>query len=83
MSKDPKSSYYDAGVIEVLDVIKEKLTPEQLKAYYLGNAIKYCLRVNNKGTADRDIEKLSNYTRFLNDLVKNQNINKKRLNPLR
>lgn len=41
MSKDVKSSYYDAGGIETLDVIKAKLTPEQYQGYLQGNAIKY------------------------------------------
>jgi len=29
MSVDPESSYYDAGEIETIDIIKAKLTPEQ------------------------------------------------------
>lgn len=41
MSKDQKRTYYDAGGIETLDVIKAKLTPEQYHGYLLGNVIKY------------------------------------------
>lgn len=67
MSRDSKSSYYDEGGIEVLDVIKAKLTPEQYKGYLLGNSIKYALRCNFKGTKDRDIEKLANYSSWLNE----------------
>jgi hypothetical protein len=62
MSQDEKSSYYDEGGIEVLDVIKAKLTPEQYEGYLLGNAIKYALRLNFKGTLVRDAEKLVNYS---------------------
>ena len=47
--RDPKSRYYDAGEIEVLDVIKAKLTPEQFKGWLLGNLIKYSCRANHKG----------------------------------
>lgn len=77
MSIDPKSTHYDAGGIEVLEVIKAKLTPEQLQGYYLGNAIKYSLRLNHKGTSIRDAEKLEFYSRFLNSLLQEskQNIN--------
>ena len=71
MSKDPKSNYYDAGGIDVLDVLKAKLTPEQLKGYFLGNTIKYSLRLNHKGTPQRDSEKLSFYSQFLNEEMKN------------
>lgn len=69
MSKDQKSSYYDEGGIEVLDVIKAKLTPEQYKGYLLGNSIKYALRANFKGTKERDIEKLANYSRWLKEVI--------------
>lgn len=67
LSKDEKSSYYDAGGIEVLDVIKAKLTPDQYIGYLLGNAIKYNLRMMHK-TPDapkRDAEKAANYSRLL------------------
>lgn len=68
MSKDDKSSYYDAGGIEVLEVIKAKLTKEQYEGYLLGNSIKYALRSNFKGTKERDVEKLANYSKWLSEL---------------
>lgn len=58
MSKDEKSNYYDAGKIETIDIIKAKLTPEQYAGYLLGNVIKYACRLNFKGDAVRDSEKL-------------------------
>jgi len=64
MSRDEKSSYYDAGGIETLDVIKAKLTPEQYEGYLLGNIIKYATRLNFKGSAERDAAKLANYSRW-------------------
>lgn len=72
MSKDPKASYYDAGGIEVLDVIKAKLTEQQWQGYLLGNIIKYSLRLNHKGTAGRDTEKLNNYAGFLKESAESQ-----------
>ena len=71
MSRDDKSTYYDAGGIETLDVIKAKLTPEQYKGYLLGNAIKYQCRMMHK-TPDapfRDAEKAANYSRWLADVL--------------
>lgn len=65
MSKDEKSSYYDAGGIEVLDVIRAKLTQEQWEGWLLGNVIKYSLRSNFKGSKERDIEKLTKYACWL------------------
>ncbi len=67
MSKDEKSSYYDAGGIETLDVIRAKLTPEQYQGYLLGNAIKYQLRMMHKtpGAPKRDAEKAANYSAWL------------------
>lgn len=69
MSKDQKSSYYDVGGIEVLDVIKAKLTPEQYSGYLLGNAIKYQLRMMHKtpGEPLRDAEKAAHYSAWLCD----------------
>lgn len=68
MSKDPKSTYYDAGGIETLDIIKAKLTSEQYKGFLLGNAIKYSCRGNFKGDPKRDAEKSAFYSeRFLSE----------------
>lgn len=69
MSKDDKSTYYDAGGIETLDIIKAKLTLEQYQGYLLGNAIKYQCRMMHK-TPDnpkRDAEKAAHYTMWLRD----------------
>lgn len=48
MAKDGKSTYYDAGGIEVVDVIRAKLTHQQYPGFLLGNAIKYQLRMMHK-----------------------------------
>ena len=67
MSRDKKSNYYDQGGIEVQDVIKAKLTPEQYEGWLLGNVIKYSLRCNWKGSKERDHEKIVNYSLWLMD----------------
>jgi len=74
MSKDPKSTYYDAGGIESLDVIKAKLTVQQFQGYCLGNALKYAQRCNYKGAMVRDVEKSINYMSWLKDsLLEDEN----------
>jgi hypothetical protein len=69
MSVDEKSSYYDAGGLEAIEVIKAKLTPDQYIGYLLGNQLKYSQRANFKGSFDRDIEKVSIYSRMLSDFL--------------
>lgn len=53
---------YTAGGIEGLKVLEAKLTPEQLFGFYIGNAIKYLIRLNFKGSMKVDLEKAHNYT---------------------
>ncbi len=67
MSKDDKSTYYDEGGIEVLEIIRAKLTREQWQGYLLGNALKYLCRANFKGDICRDLEKAKNYISWLSD----------------
>jgi hypothetical protein len=69
MSKDINASYYDAGGIETLDIIKAKLTQDQYIGFLLGNAIKYNCRMMHKTPKDplRDAEKASFYS---NELMK-------------
>jgi hypothetical protein len=47
MSDDDKvnhPSHYKSGGLEVIDIIEAKLSPDQLKGYYLGNIMKYVFR---------------------------------------
>lgn len=74
VSKDAKSSYYDVGGIETLDIIQAKLTPEQFKGYLLGNALKYQCRMMHKtpDNPSRDAEKAANYAYWLSELLKEE-----------
>jgi len=65
MSLDPKSEYYDVGGIETINIIKAKLTEEQYIGYLLGCIIKYGCRLNWKGKAIRDTEKIGTYQKEL------------------
>lgn len=51
-----KPKHYTSGKIEVIDYIKDKLTPEQYKGYLLGNVIKYISRFRLKNGLE-DLEK--------------------------
>ena len=74
MSRDKKSTYYDAGGIEVQDVIRAKLTPQEYRGFLKGNAIKYLTRASFKGDEARDLEKAANYARWLTEEVESQEL---------
>jgi hypothetical protein len=59
--------YYDVGGITVLDVMKAKMTPEQYRGYLLGNVIKYSLRLNWKHQSKKDVKKLADYAKWLEE----------------
>lgn len=60
----PKHYKLDGLDIEVIDVIKSLLTPEQLKGYLHGNVIKYILRSDKKNGVE-DLEKAKVYLEWL------------------
>ncbi len=68
MSRDEKSSYYDAGGIESIEVIQAKSTPDQYYGYLHGNVLKYAQRRNFKGCSARDTEKCGIYNAMLLEL---------------
>jgi len=72
MSIDPKASYYDAGGIETMAIIKAKLTPDGYVQFLLGNAIKYMTRVNfkNPENKSRDAEKCAFYSQLYSEEIK-------------
>jgi len=79
MALDEKANYYDAGGIEVISVIRAKLTPEQLKGYFLGNVIKYSCRLNfkNNDGGARDAEKCWKYNELLKVHIEDMEADKK------
>ena len=62
---DEKARYYDEGGIEVLDIIKAKMTAEQYRGFLLVNIIKYSCRLNHKGCESSDARKISVYSELL------------------
>lgn len=63
--------HYTSGGIEVIDYIRAKLTPMQLKGYYVGNLLKYLSRADHKGGVE-DYKKAQVYLRWLIELEEKQ-----------
>lgn len=67
------SSHYREGFadkIEVLDILKDKLTPEQFEGFCLGSMFKYILRANFKEDANKDLAKAVDYGTILQEFRK-------------
>ena len=74
MSIDKQAEYYMEGGIEVIDVIRAKLTEEQFYGYCLGNCMKYVMRANWKQDKQRDIEKAEIYLKEIRNETKNNDL---------
>ena len=61
------SDYYREGGLEVLDVMRAKMTDAQLIGFHLGNVIKYALRFNfiEKEEAVKDMKKCAHYCNLI------------------
>lgn len=57
--------------VEVIDIIKAVLTPEEFRGYLKGNNIKYIMRESNKNHIE-DLEKCRNYLDWLIERDKNE-----------
>lgn len=53
--------HYTQGGIETIDYLKAKLSPEELKGYLKGNALKYLSRATQKGSEVEDYKKAKWY----------------------
>lgn len=53
--------HYTSGGMEVIDILKAKLTPEEFKGFCKGNALKYLFRGELKGKEVEDYEKAQWY----------------------
>ena len=57
-------NHYTSGAIEVIDYIKDQLTPEEFRGAMKFNIIKYVSREKHKN-GDEDLEKAQFYLNFL------------------
>jgi hypothetical protein len=60
--------HYKVGGLEVIDIMKAKLSPTQFAGFCKGNVIKYVLRADHKGKVE-DLKKAQFYLeRLINEL---------------
>jgi hypothetical protein len=57
-------SHYTQGAFETIEIIKDKLTPEEFKGYIKGNIIKYITRESLKN-GNEDLRKAQWYLNYL------------------
>lgn len=57
--------HYTAGGIEVLDIFKAKLTPEEYRGALKANVLKYLFREHLKGSGPEDLKKAQFYLNLL------------------
>lgn len=61
-------NHYTFGDIEVIDYIRDKLTPEEFQGYCEGNVLKYVSRWRHKGGVE-DLRKAEVYLKWMIDSV--------------
>lgn len=54
-------SHYTTGGMEVIDILKAKLAPDEFKGYCKGNVLKYLFRAEYKGKEKEDYQKAKWY----------------------
>lgn len=70
-----KPSHYQGRFgMESIDVLRNFMTPEQLKGFYLGNALKYQLRFQKKNGLE-DLKKARKNLDWLIEEMENENQN--------
>jgi len=60
--------HYVAGGIETIDILRAKLTKEELVGFLKGNVIKYMTRSGKKEDALKDLKKAQWYLNYLIDM---------------
>ena len=68
-------SHYNTGNIEVIDFIKDKLTPELFEGYCIGNVLKYVSRYKHKNGV-QDLEKAAVYLKWAINCLKGEELEK-------
>lgn len=65
-------SHYTTGEIEVIDYIRDKLSPKEFTGYCIGNVLKYVSRWRHKGGVE-DLEKAHVYLAWAIDSARTEN----------
>lgn len=66
MVKDSATSpeHYKKGGLQVISILKKKMSPEEFKGFCKGNVLKYVLRADDKNGSE-DLEKALVYLKWL------------------
>lgn len=64
MNTPQSPGHYKEGGIEVIDILRAKLTSEELKGFYKGNILKYVMREGKKNGVE-DLKKAQVYLYWL------------------
>ena len=62
--------HYTAGGLEVIEILRAKLTAEEFVGFCKGNALTYIFRAGLKDSAEIDYQKAGYYLELLNKLEK-------------
>jgi len=57
--------HYSAGGLEVIAILKAKLSPEEFRGFLVGNTLKYIFRHEHKGKPKDDLLKAQTYLAWL------------------
>ena len=78
--KDGVSKHYLWCNTEVLDLMLEAFSIEEMLAFCKLNAFKYRMRAGKKGLANRDIEKAVFYENYFSHLIKEKLVKEVEIN---
>lgn len=59
--------HYTQYPVEVIDIIRKTLTPDQFIGYCFGNVIKYRMRAGHKNDAAEDLAKAAKYEAWMRE----------------
>ena len=63
--------HYNSGKFEVIDVIKDQLSPEEFRGYIKGNVLKYIMRERLKG-GNEDLKKADKYLQMFFERIEEE-----------
>lgn len=68
-------AHYKGATLEPIEIMQEYLSQEAFQGFLYGNIIKYSLRYQRKGTPKQDLNKCSQYLKWLRQAMDGEKIN--------
>ena len=68
----PIVPHYCYGELEVIDILKDKMSAEEFRGFCRGNVFKYLFRYPHAGRAAVDLQKASTYLSWLREEVESE-----------